>query len=142
MLPLVQISFVIAFARADFAFIPAPKSQATSPANFGPEGNVDSLDARPSMICERMRQNIGVKSVTAANRRPIEFIYPYARLQAMAYFWSLHLILTKLDFELANFENLRSERLQDQRAELRDIASELTATHGCPSRCSDFRSTN
>ena len=112
------------------------RSQPISPANFLRERNIDSSNARRSIFYERFLHRLNSDDIAAANRQPIEFIYPYARLQATEYSQALRLISTEVDFE-SDYKDWQIKHLQDHQALLRPTISGLSAAYRSLSRRSD-----
>ncbi len=125
---------VVAFARMDSSFSSDPKLQHFGPSTlYATMG--ERLDSRP--LLEKLLQGLSSEEVDAANRKPVEYIYPYARLSAMRYSRDLDLLRFQINFERSTYEDWEIEHLQENRTRSRSFISELTASHRSLSRHSD-----
>ena len=95
----------------------------------------ERLDSLP--LLERLLQRLSNEEVEAANRKPVEYIYPYARLSTMGYSRDLDLVRSEVNFERSTYEDWEIEHLKENRTLSRSIISELTASHRSLSRHSD-----
>lgn len=130
----IGLSSVVAFARMDSSFSSDPKLQYFSPSTlYATMG--ERSDSRP--LLERLLQRLSKEEVDAANRKPVEYIYPYARLSAMRYSRHLELVRSEVNFERSAYEDWEVDHLRESRTLSRSIISELTASYRSLSRHSD-----
>ena len=128
------LSLVVAFARMNSSFSSDSKLQNFSPSTLcATKGEM--MDSQP--LLERLLQRLSNEEVDAANRKPVEYLYPYARLFAMRYSRDLDLARFQVDFERSTYEDWEVEHLKESRMLSRSLVSEVTASHRSLSRHSD-----